>query len=50
MKQHIFIAGSGGIGQAAGLLLAQSTEMDFQLFFGDISQSAIDSAVRFVDE
>ncbi len=50
MKQHIFIAGSGGIGQAAGLLLAQSKEMDFQLFFGDISQSAIDSAVRFVEE
>ena len=50
MQAKIFIAGSGGIGQAAGLILAESKEMDVTLYFGDISQQAIDSARDFIRE
>lgn len=50
MKQHIFIAGSGGIGQAAGLILSQYTDLDIQLHFGDIADGAVASAIRFVTE
>lgn len=50
MKAKIFIAGSGGIGQAAGLILSQSDVMDTTIYFGDISQHAIDSAITFVSE
>lgn len=48
MKANIFIAGSGGIGQAVGLILAESDAMDVTLHFGDISQNALDQALSFV--
>lgn len=50
MKKHnIIIAGAGGIGQAAGLILATSETMNVQLYIGDISQNALDSAVKFIE-
>jgi saccharopine dehydrogenase-like NADP-dependent oxidoreductase len=50
MHAKIFIAGSGGIGQAAGLILAESDAMEVTLYFGDISSSAIQSARDFILE
>jgi len=50
MKANIFIAGSGGIGQAAGLILSEFGIIDATVYFGDISQQAIDHALTFVNE
>lgn len=50
MQAKIFIAGAGGIGQAAGLILAESKEMEVILYFGDISQYALDGARNFIKE
>lgn len=50
MKVTVFIAGAGGIGQAAGLILAESKSIEAEIYFGDIKQSALDSAIRFVKE
>jgi saccharopine dehydrogenase-like NADP-dependent oxidoreductase len=50
MTSKIFIAGSGGIGQAAGLILAEFNVMKVSLIYGDISQSAIDSTIKFIKE
>lgn len=50
MNAKIFIAGAGGIGQAAGLILSESNEVNAEIYFGDISQVAIDRAVKFVSE
>ncbi len=50
MNAKIFIAGSGGIGQAAGLILAESEVLHVELFFGDISSRAIESAENFIKE
>jgi len=50
MHAKIFIAGAGGIGEAVGLILSQSEVMETTLFFGDISQSAIEGAIHFVQE
>ena len=44
----IFIAGSGGIGRAAGLILAHSDVMKVELFFGDIHIAAIEDTIRFI--
>ncbi len=50
MKVTIFIAGSGGIGQAAGLILAESNSIESEIIFGDISQTALENAIKFVSE
>lgn len=48
MSKKIFIAGSGGIGEAAALLLREWSEFDLEIFLGDVSQDAIEKAVLFV--
>lgn len=50
ISAKIFIAGAGGIGKAAGLILAQSQELDAHIFYGDISQKAIDDTITFIHE
>ena len=50
MNAHIFIAGSGGIGQAVGLILSESTAFKATIYFGDVYQQAIDTAIQFVTE
>jgi saccharopine dehydrogenase-like NADP-dependent oxidoreductase len=50
MTSKIFIAGAGGIGQAAGLILAEFNVFDVALVMGDISQNAIDSSIKFISE
>jgi saccharopine dehydrogenase-like NADP-dependent oxidoreductase len=50
MTSNIFIAGSGGIGHAVGLILAEFNVFQANIYFGDISQAAVDSAITFVTE
>ena len=50
MDGKIFIAGSGGIGQAAGLILSESNQVNAEIYLGDISQGAIERAIKFVSE
>lgn len=50
MSHKIFIAGAGGIGRATGLILSEFKGADYQVVLGDISQSAIDNALSFIDE
>ena len=50
MKAKIFIAGSGGIGRAAGLILGDSAHFDVELYFGDINAEMCDSAEKYVND
>jgi len=50
MKHNILIAGSGGIGQAAGLILAERVGFDCHIIFGDRYESSAQAAVDFVHE
>lgn len=50
MKAKIFIAGAGGIGRAAGLILSVSKEVDVEIIFGDISESAGIDSVHYVKD
>lgn len=50
MNAKIFIAGSGGIGQAAGLILSEAKEVNAEVYMGDISQGAIDAAINFIQD
>lgn len=48
MTKKIFIAGSGGIGEAAALLLREWSEFETELFLGDISEGNLAKAKDFV--
>lgn len=48
MLKKIFIAGSGGIGEAAGLLLREWAEYQIELFIGDISDASMAKAKEFI--
>ena len=50
MKSNIIIAGSGGIGQAAGLILAEKEAFDCNIYFGDRYIETANEAVTFVNE
>ena len=50
MKSKIIIAGSGGIGKAAGLILANQAGFDCEIYFGDRYQEAADGASQFVHD
>lgn len=47
-KHSILIVGAGGIGRAAGLLLAELADFDADIWIGDISQTAIDEAIAYI--
>jgi len=50
-KSSIFIAGSGGIGQATGLILAEyKSVMDCKITLGDINDKALQAATKFITE
>jgi len=49
MLHNIIIAGAGGIGQAAGLILAVSKEMDVKIYIGDINHHYA-NLTEYVDE
>ena len=48
MTKKIFIAGSGGIGEAAALLLREWSESMTDIYLGDISESSLKKARDFV--
>ena len=50
-KANIFIAGAGGIGQAAALILAEYKDiLECTIFLGDISDSALNNSRSYVIE
>lgn len=50
MNSSIFIAGSGGIGVAVAIILAESKALNPTIVLGDISQKALDNAIAYVKE
>lgn len=50
MGKHIFISGSGGIGEAAALLLREWCDFELTIYLGDVSESHLEKAKRFVCE
>ncbi|MDQ3180948.1 MAG: saccharopine dehydrogenase NADP-binding domain-containing protein [Acidobacteriota bacterium] len=48
MTKKIFIAGSGGIGEAAALLLREWSEAETDIFLGDVSEGSLVKAKDFV--
>lgn len=47
-KKRVFIAGSGGIGRAVGLLLRELGELEVDLILGDAYMEQAESAVEFI--
>jgi saccharopine dehydrogenase-like NADP-dependent oxidoreductase len=48
MTKSIFIAGSGGIGEAAALLLREWSKTETEIYLGDISENSLSQARDFV--
>ena len=48
MTKKIFIAGAGGIGEAAALLMREWAEFETEIFIGDISEENLHKAKNFV--
>ena len=48
MTKKIFIAGSGGIGEAAALLLREWCKFEIEIFLGDIAEENLLKAREFV--
>lgn len=48
MTKKIFIAGSGGIGEAAALLLREWSEFETEIYLGDVSEESLRKAKDFV--
>ncbi len=48
MNRKIFIAGSGGIGEAAAILIREWADFEAELFLGDINQSNLDKTKKNV--
>ncbi len=48
MTKKIFIAGSGGIGEAAALLLREWCEFETEIYLGDVSEENLRKAKDFV--
>lgn len=48
MTKKIFIAGSGGIGEAAAILLREWSETETEIYLGDVSEANLQKAKEFV--
>ncbi len=48
MTKKIFIAGAGGIGEAAALLLREWSEFETEIYLGDVSEDSLARAKDFV--
>jgi saccharopine dehydrogenase-like NADP-dependent oxidoreductase len=48
MNHKIFIAGSGGIGNAVAILLREWSKTDVEVFLGDISEENLHKAEKFI--
>jgi len=49
-KYNILIAGAGGIGQAAGLILGNNPAIDTHIYIGDRFESAAHNASQYINE
>ena len=49
MAYKIFIAGAGGIGEAAAVLLREWSEQDVDIHLGDITENRLQSAKAFIE-
>jgi saccharopine dehydrogenase-like NADP-dependent oxidoreductase len=45
---RIFIAGAGGIGRAAGLILAQYSDFEVEIYIGDLQQRVAEAAAQWI--
>lgn len=50
MAYKIFIAGAGGIGEAAAVLLREWSDSDLEIFLGDISNERLSDARSFISK
>ena len=50
MTKKIFVAGSGGIGEAAALLFREWSDVETEIFLGDVSEENLIKAKEFVVE
>jgi len=48
MTKKIFIAGAGGIGEAAALLLREWSEIEVEIILGDVTEESLKKASEFV--
>lgn len=48
MTKRIFIAGAGGIGEAAALLLRERSDFEIEIFLGDVFEEHLNKAKDFV--
>ena len=48
MKRKIFIAGSGGIGEAAAILIREWADFEVELFLGDINEANLEKTKNIV--
>ena len=48
MNRKIFIAGSGGIGEAAAILIREWADFETEIFLGDINQANLHKTKKFV--
>ena len=48
MSHKIFIAGSGGIGKAVAILLREWSEVETEIFLGDVSEEALSRSKDYV--
>ena len=48
MSKKIFVAGAGGIGEAAALLLREWSEFEVELFLGDVAEANLFKAKEFI--
>ena len=48
-KEKIIIAGAGGIGKAAGLILAEKQEFDASIYIGDINFEAAKQVCEWIN-
>ncbi|MEM1319934.1 MAG: saccharopine dehydrogenase C-terminal domain-containing protein [Bacteroidota bacterium] len=49
-KKFIAIVGAGGIGRAAGLILAASDQLSCEIFIGDVNSETANEAARWIEE
>jgi saccharopine dehydrogenase-like NADP-dependent oxidoreductase len=48
VKHKVIIAGAGGIGRAAGLIMAEQADFDCEIYIGDLHRSIADEAADWI--
>lgn len=50
IKHKVIIAGAGGIGRAAGLIMAEQPDFDCEIFIGDIKFAVAEDATQWIQK